>query len=219
MLMGSLRYEGDSRFGAGHKWGYFPAVPAGWRLSDEPFMENFPLHFNDLKLRFGYGVTGIAPGGSYNSLTSYRYGSRFLYNGAWVQGLSPNRNPNPNLKWEGRGDQRRPRLRHHRLAPERQRRRVPARHEGHAVQLQRPGAALPVREHAGQRRHMRNKGIEAELSYEVVRRPGLNWTTSANWSTNRNKLVSLSDDVKGQAPATASCDRRHRRADPAQQHR
>jgi hypothetical protein len=42
---------------------------------------------------------------------------------------------------------------------------------------------------------MRNEGIEASLTYDVIRRPDFRWTTSANWSTNRNKLVKLSNDV------------------------
>jgi hypothetical protein len=42
---------------------------------------------------------------------------------------------------------------------------------------------------------MRNEGVEASLSYDVIRNPDLQWTTSANWSTNRNKLVSLSNAV------------------------
>src|SRR5699024_4502649 len=64
MFMGSLRYEGNSKFGADHKWGLFPAVSAGWRISEESFMDNIDL-ISDLKLRAGFGVTGIAPGSSY----------------------------------------------------------------------------------------------------------------------------------------------------------
>ena len=43
--------------------------------------------------------------------------------------------------------------------------------------------------------HMRNKGIEASLSWDVIRGRDVRWTTSANWSTNTNKLVSLSNSV------------------------
>src|SRR5690625_7265022 len=55
---------------------------------------------SDLKLRVGFGITGVAPGNSYLSLTSFNYGGRFLYNGEWIQGISPARNPNPDLRWE-----------------------------------------------------------------------------------------------------------------------
>src|SRR5690606_10573473 len=53
----SIRREGSSRFGANHKWGWFPAVSLGWRVSNESFMEN-AAWCNDLKLRLGFGVTG-----------------------------------------------------------------------------------------------------------------------------------------------------------------
>src|SRR5207247_6576853 len=43
--------------------------------------------------------------------------------------------------------------------------------------------------------HMRNKGIEAQLTYDAIRTPTLRWTTSANWSTTSTRLVSLSNNV------------------------
>lgn len=43
--------------------------------------------------------------------------------------------------------------------------------------------------------HMRNEGVEAALTYDVVRSANFRWQASGNWSTNRNTLVSLSDDV------------------------
>ena len=57
LLSVSLRAEGSSRFGANHKWGFFPAVSAGWRISGEPFMRNASW-VDDLKIRAGFGVTG-----------------------------------------------------------------------------------------------------------------------------------------------------------------
>src|SRR5690606_26489698 len=99
ILMASIRQEGSSRFGSNHKWGTFPGISAAWRLSEESFMENATF-FNDLKLRAGFGVTGIAPNQSYLSLTSLNYGTRFLDNGKWIQSLTPVRNPNPDLRWE-----------------------------------------------------------------------------------------------------------------------
>src|SRR5690625_5637501 len=71
--MSSIRYEGNSRFGANHKWGVFPAVSAGWRISEESFMSDVDF-ISDLKLRVGFGITGVAPGNSYLSLTSFNYG-------------------------------------------------------------------------------------------------------------------------------------------------
>ncbi|MEI4902462.1 TonB-dependent receptor, partial [Klebsiella pneumoniae] len=65
LLMGSVRHEGNSRFGADHKWGVFPALSAAWRVSEESFVQRHLPFVSDLKLRAGYGVTGIAPSSSY----------------------------------------------------------------------------------------------------------------------------------------------------------
>jgi TonB-linked SusC/RagA family outer membrane protein len=99
LAMASLRYEGDSRFGADHKWGLFPAVSVGWRISEEGFIGDDSA-INDLKLRVGFGVTGIAPSDPYLSLTTYEYSGRVLYGGRWVQALQPSGNANPDLRWE-----------------------------------------------------------------------------------------------------------------------
>jgi TonB-linked SusC/RagA family outer membrane protein len=195
LLMGSVRYEGNSRFGASHKWGVFPAISAGWRLSEEGFLKNNKT-INDLKLRAGWGVTGIAPRSSYLSLTSYEYGDKFLYDGTWVQGLSPSRNPNPDLRWE-RKDEVNVGLDYslfnYRLSGSLDvyRRDTKDMLYNYSVPVP-PYLYGNMLANVGQ---MRNEGIEASLTYDVIRRSDFRWTTSANWSTNRNKLVKLSNDV------------------------
>ena len=54
----SGRYDGTSRFGAGHRWGFFPSVSAGWRISEEPFFKPVKNTINNLKLRFSFGTLG-----------------------------------------------------------------------------------------------------------------------------------------------------------------
>lgn len=99
LLTASLRYEGSSKFGANNKWGYFPAVSAGWRISDEAFMKN--LHWiNDLKVRADLGITGNQNFDSYRSLATYGGFGWVYYNGAYYQGWAPGKNVNPDLKWE-----------------------------------------------------------------------------------------------------------------------
>jgi TonB-linked SusC/RagA family outer membrane protein len=195
LLMGSVRYEGNSRFGADHKWGVFPAVSAGWRLSEEGFMKRFPS-LNELRLRIGYGVTGIAPTNSYLSLTSYAYGQRFLYNGTWVQGLSPNRNPNPNLRWEEKAEVNAGLdfgMFDGRLsgAFDVYRRDTRDMLYNYSVPVP-PYLFNNILANVG---HMRNSGVEAQLSFDVFNGSGVRWTTSANWSMNKNRLLSLSDDT------------------------
>ncbi|MDR0603483.1 MAG: TonB-dependent receptor [Bacteroidales bacterium] len=100
LLTASLRHEGSSRFGSDHKWGLFPGVSLGWRLTKESFMENVKW-VNDIKLRAGFGVTGNQEIGNYQSLAILRKGSsNFYYNGKWLSTYEPGRNPNPDLRWE-----------------------------------------------------------------------------------------------------------------------
>lgn len=54
----SGRYDGSSRFAAGHRWGFFPSVSAGWRISEEPFFASAKRYINNLKLRASYGSLG-----------------------------------------------------------------------------------------------------------------------------------------------------------------
>lgn len=103
LLSASLRYEGSSRFGANNKWGTFPAVSAGWRINKEPFMEDLKW-VSDLKLRAGYGVTGNQEIGNYKSLQLLEKDRFFFYNGEWVSTYKPASNPNPDLKWERKGE-------------------------------------------------------------------------------------------------------------------
>ncbi len=58
LLTASLRHEGSSRFGKNRKWGNFPAVSAGWRISEENFMRDASSWLNELKIRADFGVTG-----------------------------------------------------------------------------------------------------------------------------------------------------------------
>ena len=97
----SMRREGSSKFGKDNRWGNFPGISLGWKIDNEPFMENVPM-IESLKLRAGFGVTGINILEPYQSLSSFGYSDddATLYNGTWIYGLTPVRNPNPNLKWE-----------------------------------------------------------------------------------------------------------------------
>ncbi len=99
LMTASLRHEGSSKFGANHKWGDFPAVSVGWRISQEEFMKGFEW-LNDLKLRADYGVTGNQDFGSYISLNTMTGFGYYFYNGKYFQVWGPSKNVNPDLKWE-----------------------------------------------------------------------------------------------------------------------
>lgn len=71
----SYRYEGSSKFPESSRWGLFPAVSAGWRISEEGFWRNSSaLSFIDnVKLRGSYGITGDDSGLTYQFVTGYQY--------------------------------------------------------------------------------------------------------------------------------------------------
>ncbi|WP_240768758.1 SusC/RagA family TonB-linked outer membrane protein [Olivibacter sp. XZL3] len=95
-----LRREGSSRFGNNNKWGNFPAVSAGWNITEEPFMKSLAF-VNYLKLRAGYGVTGNSGFENNASRVTLGGGGRYLYpDEAYRETYGPTRNPNPDLRWE-----------------------------------------------------------------------------------------------------------------------
>ena len=99
LFTASLRHEGSSKFGKNHKWGNFPAVSAGWRISQESFMKDIDW-INDLKIRADYGVTGNQDFGSYLSINTMSGFGYYFYNGKYFQVWGPGKNVNPDLKWE-----------------------------------------------------------------------------------------------------------------------
>lgn len=68
LLSASVRWDGSSVLDKDHRWHSFPAASVGWRVSDEPFMEQTKSWLDNLKLRIGYGVTGNSNISPYSSL-------------------------------------------------------------------------------------------------------------------------------------------------------
>lgn len=102
-ILASVRREGSSKFGENHKWGTFPSVSLGWNIMNEEFMTNSRDWLNNLRLRVGYGVTGVIPSESYLSLYRYNYagyGDILGMDGTWIKSLEVTQNYNPDLKWE-----------------------------------------------------------------------------------------------------------------------
>jgi TonB-linked SusC/RagA family outer membrane protein len=96
----TARYDGASKFGENHKWGFFPAVAGAWRIIEEPFMNDNRI-FSDLKLRASYGVTGNAAAiGPYQSLALLSSGNPYTFNHTYTVGISPSGIPNADLRWE-----------------------------------------------------------------------------------------------------------------------
>ena len=194
ILSASVRKEGSSKFGTNHKWGTFPAVSVGWRVKNESFLKNVNF-LNDLKLRAGFGVTGIAPSASYLSLTSLNYGTRFLNNGVWIQSLSPVRNPNPDLRWEKKEEFNFGldfSILKNRLSAtvDLYKRTTRDMLYNYNVPVP-PNLFGSILANVGV---MENKGVEVLVNYDVIQKRNFKWQTNVNFSTNANTLVSLSND-------------------------
>ncbi|PWJ56900.1 TonB-linked SusC/RagA family outer membrane protein [Dyadobacter jejuensis] len=100
LLSASLRRDGSSRFGSDNKWGWFPAVSAGWRVSEEEFMKSIAV-ISDLKLRASRGTTGNNNIPNYGSIgllgqSSYLFGT----DETLTVGMYPSSISNRNLSWE-----------------------------------------------------------------------------------------------------------------------
>lgn len=90
----SARVDGSSRFGADNRFGFFPALSAGWVMTDEAFLEqNKYLSF--LKLRASYGLTGNSEIGNYEALGLFQG-----VNYPGYSGLLPSQLKSPDLRWE-----------------------------------------------------------------------------------------------------------------------
>ena len=104
ILGASYRREGSSKFAKDNRWGNFWAVNAGWRISNEAFMENVEW-VTDLKLRAGYGVTGNNDFSSSYSANLLGSDTRWMLpNGQWAYSYGKSQNINPNLGWEEKGE-------------------------------------------------------------------------------------------------------------------
>lgn len=91
----TARLDGSSRFGVNNRYGLFPAVSAGWLITEEPFLKGNTV-LTELKLRGSYGVTGNDQIGFFPGLGLA--GAGFNYNN--IPGTAPTQMANPNLKWE-----------------------------------------------------------------------------------------------------------------------
>ncbi len=98
MLTTTLRSDGSSRFGKNTKWGTFPSVSLGWRISQEKFMQNIK-QISDLKIRASFGISGNNRIGNYSAVGLLSTG--FYPTGDAVQNtVNPNTMANDDLGWE-----------------------------------------------------------------------------------------------------------------------
>ena len=106
LLSATVRRDGSSRFGQNNRYGTFPSVTAGWRISEEGFMAGLDF-VSDLKIRGGYGTMGnqiaILPSNNYSFYGGSVGDSNYDLNGSGtgsLQGFRPTQKGNPDGKWE-----------------------------------------------------------------------------------------------------------------------
>ena len=194
LLSASVRTDGSSKFGPGHKWGLFPAASVGWIMSEEKFMDKVKW-INQLKLRGSYGVTGNnnIPDFSWADLlytANYPFGSG---TGTAVSGQAPSNFllANPDFTWE----------------------RTFQFNSGIDLSLFRNSINLSVDVYQSKTEKLllqqstmgftgaqftlnnigklQNRGIEIELTTNNFRRKNFKWSTTANFSHNNNKVLEL----------------------------
>ena len=97
---GIMTVEGNSRFGAGHRYGVFPSVSGRWRVSGEKYLKDLKF-LNDLSLRANYGMSGKAPKKNYLHFNRYEaYDHTYLGN----PGVRPTSMELADLRWERTGE-------------------------------------------------------------------------------------------------------------------
>jgi len=197
LFMASIRSEEASQlWGTKNPWGTFPAVSVGWRITKESFMSNQKL-FNDIKLRAGYGVTGSQPSDLFKAvgIIDYGYGN-ILSNGKWLKTLVPSQNANPDLKWEEKRET------DFGVDFSMLNNRISGSVDYYNRQIHNllwlydvPSPPNLYNRTLANVGVMENKGIEVMLNFVPVKNKDFEWNTSASYSTNTNKLKSLSNDI------------------------
>lgn len=190
MLTATLRADGSSRLAPGNKWHTYPAISAGWTISNESFMENVKA-INLLKLRAGWGQTSNQAVPEYSTLgrmavTPYNFGN------SNTTGVYVTEAPNPNLGWEYSKTQ------NYGLDFGLFNNRITGSveyYKTHTYDLL-TSKVLPTT--SGLQRVLENvaetenKGFEVALNGSVFNNPeGFSWDVGVNFYTNRNKILAL----------------------------
>lgn len=202
-LTASFRRDGSSKFGVNNRWGNFPSVSAAWRLKNESFLKDVSW-LDELKINAGFGIVGnqdaITP---YSTLLTLGSGGRYYdpSNSAnpYPQSYAPNQNANPDLKWEeriGRNVGFNFGMFNNRLTGS-----VNAFNDKTKNLLfnytvpEPPYFYSTILANVGD---LRNKGLEIQLSGDVVRNSnGFSWTTGGQITFVKTTITSLSGQYNG----------------------
>ena len=194
LVEGVTRTDGSSRFGANKRYGWFPSISAGWRISNEKFMERQHF-FNDLKLRGSIGLTGNNEGlgTDFPSLATYTTG----YNYGNEAGIAATSLSNVDLSWESTTASNLG------LDMSFLNNRVNVTVDAYQkttnrliFKLNLPYSSGFARTNGANIGQLVNKGLEISVNTDNIR-GAFNWSTNVNFSMNRNKITSLPETVAG----------------------
>ncbi|TWR29647.1 SusC/RagA family TonB-linked outer membrane protein [Mucilaginibacter pallidiroseus] len=191
----SIRREGSSRFGNNNKFGNFPAASAAWVVSEEDFLKNVTF-INSLKIRGGYGETGNSGFANNASRVTLGGGGRYIYpDGQYLETYGPNRNPNPNLRFERKREVNigtEFTMFNNRLSGtiDLFNRTVKDLLDTY-TSPQPPYVQSNLYTNVGQ---ISSKGIEVALSYAAIKKKDFSWDVDVTASTLKNTLDSYSND-------------------------
>lgn len=195
LINGTIRADGSSYFGPGNKWGYFPSVSVGWVASKEAFLQD-AAWLNNLKLRASYGATGNNNIGDY-LFVDLLYANNYPFGGSVTGGQSISRTilSNPDITWETTNQE----------------------NYGVDVALLRNALTFSVDMYRSKTDKLllqqamlgftgvpsyinnigsvQNNGIEFEITSNNVRKKNFKWSTTANISHNKNKILALGEEA------------------------
>jgi len=190
LLQLTVRTDGSSRLADGNKWSTFPGISAGWRIIDEPFMDNVGF-FDELKLRASWGIVGNTSIDPYQTAGRLAQ-SQYVFGNTPALGFRLNEIPNPALGWE-RTSQVNAGVDFGILNG-----RISGTIDYYVAnttdllleqQLPFTSGYENVLQNIGQ---TRTRGIELVLSTVNFDSPsGFRWTTDINWGRNQEEIVEL----------------------------
>jgi TonB-linked SusC/RagA family outer membrane protein len=192
LVSASIRTDGSSRFGKSNQYGTFPSISAGWRISQESFMQHVDF-INDLKLRFSWGKSGNNNIGDYSAIPTLAAGN-YSFGGSSpspATGQVPNGIPNPYLQWEladtyDAG-----------LDASVWKNRINIIFDVYQKKNTNLLLTIPVPAAAGAISSLQNvgavqnRGLELGIGATILRSATFNWSVNGNIGFNQNKVLSL----------------------------
>jgi TonB-linked SusC/RagA family outer membrane protein len=94
-----MRIDGSSTFPSNKRYGYFPSMSAGWRISKESFFHDLSF-INDLKIRASYGSLGNDNVNLFQYIDNYTFNSQVVLGTGIVPAVDLVKLANPNITWE-----------------------------------------------------------------------------------------------------------------------